>query len=209
RVLGGPVIDVRHRDLLFASTGEGLGANLLRGENWRAGIALTYDLGRRAASYERHLHGLGNINPTPEVKLFADYVISREFPLVLRADIRRNLGGSDGWIGDLGAYMPLPGSHERFFWFAGPSLTLADSRYMSQWYGVGVAQAARSGLRRSDADAGLRSAGAGVTAIWHFDEHWALVADGAVQRLLGSAADSPITERKTGGAFFLAFHHRF
>jgi len=46
---GGPVINVRYRDLAFFSVGEGLGVNFLRGENYRAGVALGYDLGRRDA----------------------------------------------------------------------------------------------------------------------------------------------------------------
>jgi hypothetical protein len=48
RELLGPVIDVRYRDLAFASVGEGLGVNILRGQNYRAGIAIGYDLGRIA-----------------------------------------------------------------------------------------------------------------------------------------------------------------
>lgn len=209
RLVGGPMIDIRYRDLFFASVGEGIGVNLLRGGNWRAGIALTYDFGRHVGSYESHLRGLGNINPAPEAKLFADYVISKEFPLVLRADLRRSLGGSDGWIGDIGAYMPLPGSAERFYWFAGPSLTFADARYMSEWFGVGQAQSARSGFRRFDAGTGIRSASLGVSAVWFFREHWYASADGAYQRLLGSAADSPITERKDNGVLFLTLGYLF
>ena len=38
RVMGGPTVDIRYRDLFFLSTGEGLGANVLRGPNWRGGI---------------------------------------------------------------------------------------------------------------------------------------------------------------------------
>lgn len=209
RIVGGPTFDVRYRDLAFASVGEGIGVNVLRGPNWRAGIALSYDLGRRAASYETHLHGLGNINPAVEAKLFADYVISKEFPLVLRVDIRRGLGGANGWIGDIGAYMPLPGSSEKFFWFAGPSLTFADDRYMSHWFGISPVQAARSGYRRFNAGAGLKAATAGVSAFWFLDQHWFLAADAAFERLLGDAADSPITERKNNGVAFLSVHYRF
>ena len=34
--LVGPSIDIRYRDRFFFSTGEGLGANVLTGPNWRA-----------------------------------------------------------------------------------------------------------------------------------------------------------------------------
>jgi len=32
----GPVIDVRYQDLAFASVGEGIGVNVIRGDNYRA-----------------------------------------------------------------------------------------------------------------------------------------------------------------------------
>ncbi|POM18511.1 hypothetical protein CSX04_06817 [Burkholderia cepacia] len=50
RVMGGPNLDIRYRDLFFLSTGEGLGANVLRGPNWRVSLSVGYDLGRRSAT---------------------------------------------------------------------------------------------------------------------------------------------------------------
>jgi outer membrane scaffolding protein for murein synthesis (MipA/OmpV family) len=209
QLVGGPSIDIRYRDLFFVSTGEGVGVNVLRGPNWRAGLAISYDLGRRAADDPGHLSGLGNINPAPEAKLFADYVVSKEFPLVLRADIRRTLGGSDGWIADLGAYMPLPGSSEKFFWFAGPNLTFADSRYMNRWFGVSPTQAAASGYPVYRANAGLKSAGAGVSAVWFFRKHWFMTADVAFEQLVDSAARSPISQVSTNGVFDFSLNYQF
>ncbi|MGF6776705.1 MipA/OmpV family protein [Paraburkholderia sp. GAS334] len=207
--LVGPAIDVRYRDLFFLSTGEGLGVNLVSTTHWRAGLAITYDLGRRAEDNSGHLDGMGNINPAPEAKLFAEYAVSKTFPLVIRADIRRNLGGSDGWIGDLGAYMPLPGSSEKFFWFAGPNLVFADSRYMQTWYGVSSLQSARSGYPRYDASAGLKSVGFGVSAIWFFQKHWFVTGDAGIQQLVGDAARSPITQKASNAVFDFSFNYQF
>nr|WP_111520369.1 MULTISPECIES: MipA/OmpV family protein [Cupriavidus] len=207
-VIGGPSIDIRYRDLAFASIGEGLGVNLLRGRNWRAGIALTYNLGRRGQEDSPHLDGMGNINPAPEGKLFAEYAVSKEFPLVLRIDARRSLGGSDGWVGDIGAYMPLPGSSEKFFWFAGPTVTLADSRYMNAWYGVSAAQA-RAGRPQYHARGGIKSYGFGVTSVWYFAKHWFASSDVAVSQLAGDAADSPITRKRTNAVFDLSVNYEF
>lgn len=207
--LVGPSIDVRYRGLFFLSTGEGVGVNLLRTTHWRAGMAITYDLGRRAADDSSHLSGLGNINPSPEAKLFAEYAVSKEFPLVIRADIRRNLGGTAGWIGDLGAYMPLPGSSEKFFWFAGPNVVFADGRYMQKWFGVSDTQALQSGYPRFNASAGIKSAGFGVSAIWFFQKHWFLTTDAGVQQLLGDAARSPITQKATNAVFDFSLNYQF
>ncbi|SEK13375.1 Outer membrane scaffolding protein for murein synthesis, MipA/OmpV family [Paraburkholderia diazotrophica] len=207
--LVGPSVDIRYKDLAFLSTGEGVGVNVLQGNNWRVSIAAVYDLGRRAHDDPSRLDGLGNINPAPEVKLAGEYVISKEFPLVFRGTVTRSFGGSNGWVADLGAYMPLPGSSENFFWFAGPSVTFADSKYMNSWFGVNAAQAAASQYARYDASAGLKSAGFGVTLIWFVDKHWFVTADGAIKRLLGSAAGSPITQSKTNGVCDVSINYQF
>jgi len=43
RTVPSPAFDIRYKDLLFLSDGDGLGVNLLRGETYRAGVALGYD----------------------------------------------------------------------------------------------------------------------------------------------------------------------
>jgi outer membrane scaffolding protein for murein synthesis (MipA/OmpV family) len=205
----GPNIDIRYRDIAFLSVGEGLGVNVLRGENYRAGIALGYDLGRRVNEYPSHLSGLGNIPAAPALKLFAAYAISKEFPLVIRADIRRILGASDGFLGDLGAYIPLPGSSQTFVMFAGPSVTVANDNYMERTFGVDLPQSLRSGFPVYKAHAGVKAAGFGLNATWLVTDHWLFDATTAMSRLFDSAANSPITQRKTEGTVALTVAYRF
>jgi len=207
--LAGPTVDIRYRDRFFLSTGEGIGMNVLTGPNWRIGLAAGYDLGRRAADDLGHLSGMGNINPAPSLRLIGQYAISKSFPLVLTADVRRSFGGDNGWIGDLGAYMPMPGSSETFAWFAGPTMTIADSRYMNSWFGVNAQQAARSGYRQYDASAGIRSVGFGVSANLTLKKHWIVSADGAFQQLVGAAAHSPITQSRASGVFDVSVIYEF
>lgn len=208
-MLVGPSIDIRYKDLLFASTGEGVGINVLQGPNWRVSVAGVYDLGRRAHDDPSRLNGLGNINPAPEMKIAGEYVISKDFPLVLRAAFTRSFGGSNGWSADFGTYMPLPGSNDRFYWFAGPSVTLADSTYMQSWFGVTPQQAVDSGYRPYSPGAGLKSAGFGITMIYFVNKHWFVSADGALRRLLGSAAQSPVIQSKTNGVCDISINYQF
>lgn len=205
----GPAIDIRYRDIAFASVGEGIGVNLLRGDNYRAGIALAYDLGRRVSQYPSRLEGLGNIEPAPVVKFFASYAVSKAVPLVIRTDVRRVVGGADGWIGDLGAYMPLPGSSRKFVMFAGPSVTVGAGDYMQHVFGVDALQAERSAYPRYNASAGLEAAGFGFSMTWFFRKHWLLNVDTAVDRLLGSAANSPIIQEKNQGIVALSIAYRW
>jgi outer membrane scaffolding protein for murein synthesis (MipA/OmpV family) len=152
---------------------------------------------------------MGNINAAPSAHLFGEYVVSKSFPLVIRADLRRDIGGDNGWVGDLGAYMPMPGSSRTFTWFAGPTVTFADSRYMDTWFGVNAAQAARSGFAPYHPSAGIRSAGFGIAATWMPAKHWYVTGNVAYQQLLGSAARSPITQTAGSEVFDLSVAYEF
>jgi outer membrane scaffolding protein for murein synthesis (MipA/OmpV family) len=215
RTLAGPVIDIRYRDIYFASVGEGIGLNFIRGENYRIGVAAGYDLGRRESDDLNHLKGLGNIEVAPVFKLFGSYVVSKQFPLVMRADVRRIVGGADGWVGDVEAYLPLPGSSQKLVMFAGPSVTFADHRHMQTAFGVDESQAKASGYPMFAAHGGMNAAGFGFSATRFLGAHWLVNANLAVNHLLGSARDSPFTHERqklngpaalalTGGALALS-----
>ncbi|MGH8150542.1 MAG: MipA/OmpV family protein, partial [Steroidobacteraceae bacterium] len=177
RVEGGPVLNIRYRDIAFVSVGEGIGVNLIHARHFRAGVAVGYDLGRRISSDYPHLHGLGDIPPAAVPKVFAEWALSRYFPLILRADIRRVMRGGDGYIGDVDAYMPLPGSSRRFVMFAGPTYTFADRRHMQELFGVSPAQAQSSGYPVFMAHGGSAAEGIGFSATLFITAHWLLNVD--------------------------------
>lgn len=197
RTSAGPLINIRYKDFAFASVGEGLGFNLLHGDHYRGGLALTYDLGRLESNDISHLHGLGDINRAPALKAFVSYAVSKGFPMVVRADVRQIIGGADGMLADIDAYMPLPGSSRHLIMFAGPSFTYADHRYMQKEFGVTTTQSIASGYPVYDAHAGSNAMGFGFSATGFITEHWLVNLDAAVNRLLGSAAYSPITQKTT------------
>jgi outer membrane scaffolding protein for murein synthesis (MipA/OmpV family) len=209
RVVLGPVIDVRYRDAAFASVGEGLGYNVLHSENFRLGIALGYDLGRRADDDLTHLKGMGNISSAPVAKLFGSYVLSKSFPLVLRVDVRQFVGGANGVVGDVNLYMPLPGSSENLVMFAGPSVTLADRLYMQTKFGVSPDQALASGYPDYRAHGGFNSAGFGVSITRFIGKRWLIDSSLAANRLLGSADESPITQTRVQGVVALSFAYKW
>ena len=195
RVQAGPVIDIRYRTLAFISIGEGIGVNFLRGPKYRVGVAIGYDLGRPVSDYYSHLHGIGDIPPAPVAKLFGEYVVAKKFPLVLRADVRQFIGGADGAVGDLEAYLPLPGSSKKFAMFAGPSITFADHLYLQKEFGVTRTQAFASGYPEFDVHPGENAEGVGFSATDFLTERWLLNLGAAIDRLRGSARDSPITQK--------------
>lgn len=194
RVLGGPVINIRYRDIAFLSLGEGLGYNFLRGDHYRVGVALGYDLGRKESDDYSRLRGLGNIGLAPTVKLFGSYVVSKAFPMVIQADVRQIIGGADGALGDLEAYLPLPGSSKKFVMFLGPSITWADHRYLQRDFGVTQTQSLASGLPIFNVHSGTNSVGLGFSATKFLTKHWIINIDGAISELRGSSSESPVTE---------------
>lgn len=205
----GPVVDVRYKDIAFASTGEGIGVNLFSFSHVRVGAAITYDLGRPVGSYASWLKGLPTVRPAAETKFFADWALARSFPLDLRIDVRKQFGATHGWIGDVGLYTPLPGSSKHFAWFAGPSMTVANARYMQGYFGVSDYQSLVSRFRPYDARSGLKSIGGGFTAAWLPTPHWIFNCSAAADRLMGSAAESPITQDKVEGVFSTSVMYKF
>lgn len=188
------LLDVRYRDIFFVSSGEGVGVNLLHGKFYRAGVALAYDPGREHNAATR-LHGTGNIDPAPEPKIFAQYAI---LPVVFTFDLRYRATGQHGFVGDLGVYMPVVGD-KKVQVFMGPSVTFADEDYMNAYFGVTPNHAApHSQFPTFHAHGGLKNANFGVTALYHFTDHWFVDIDAGIERLLGSAADSPLIQTKWG-----------
>jgi outer membrane scaffolding protein for murein synthesis (MipA/OmpV family) len=205
----GPVIDIRYKDIAFASVGEGLGVNIWHGDMSRAGIAIGYDLGRPVSDDYRHLHGLGDIEPAPVIKLFGSLVVSKKFPLILRADVRRIIGGAGGVLGDLEAFMPLPGSSRTFIMFAGPSLTFSNRQYSQKVFGVSATQAADSAYRVYNAHGGGQAFGLGFSATRFLTPHWLINTDMAWNQLLGSSSDSSITQSHVQGVLELSSEYRW
>jgi len=192
RLWPAPDIDVRYKDIAFLSLGDGIGVNLLRGDNYRAGLALAWDMGRQHNLATR-LSGTGNVDPTPQARAFAEVAV---LPVIISADLRQSLIGSQGLTFELGTYMPVYGS-EQLVVFLGPSVTVADTRYMQAYFGISPQHAApHSIFQPYNAQGGLKSVNFGAVTVYHFRPQWFIDADLGVERLLGSAANSPIVQDK-------------
>lgn len=210
RVQGGPVININYRDIAYISTGDGIGYNMLRGDHYQVGIALAYDLGRNEQQDLNNLRGLGDIGAAPVAKLYGTWVLARKFPLILRADARQFAGGAQGAIGDVGVYMPLPGSSRTFVMFAGPSISFATHHYLQTLYGVTASQAVASGHPPYDlAHAGTSSVGVGFSATKFITRHWLVNMDAAISQIRGSAAESPLIEQRTQRVLALSLNYEW
>jgi outer membrane scaffolding protein for murein synthesis (MipA/OmpV family) len=210
RVEGGPVINIHYRDIAFLSSGEGLGFNFLHGDHYQVGLAVAYDRGRQEKLDYANLRGMGDISAAPVAKLYASWVLSRKFPMILRVDARQFVGGAQGAVGDAGVYIPLPGSSKTFVMFAGPSITLADNHYLQTVYGVTPAQSAASGHPIYEIPhAGTSAAGVGFSATKFLTDHLLFNLDGALSQIRGSPAHSPLVERRTERVLALSMDYNW
>jgi len=162
------------------------------------GVAMAYDFGRKERDDYSNLRGMGNIGAAPVAKVYGSWVLSKKFPLILRADARQFIGGAEGAVGDIGVYMPLPGSSKTFVMFAGPSMTFATDHYLQTLYGVTPQQALASGHSIYEIPhAGTSAAGVGFSATKFITQHWLLNMDAAINQIRGSPAHSPLVETRT------------
>jgi outer membrane scaffolding protein for murein synthesis (MipA/OmpV family) len=83
---------------------------------------------------------------------------------------------------------------QKFFLNFDAQTTFVDKKYMRAIFGVTPVEAARSGLAAYRPDAGIRDAGAGVTAGYQFNQRWGLIARAGANHYLGDAKDSPIVD---------------
>jgi outer membrane protein len=135
------------------------------------------------------LEGLGDVDAAFEFGATAAYRYEmwRGF-----ATVRHGFGGHHGIVGKLGVdavVEPTP----RLSVSAGPRLHFADSDYLDTYLGVTAAQSAASGLSEFDPDGGLKGVGVEAEARFALTPRWSIVGSAGYERLVGDAADSPIT----------------
>jgi outer membrane scaffolding protein for murein synthesis (MipA/OmpV family) len=168
-------------------------------------FAAGYDLGRRVSDDENHLHGLPDIPRAAVFKAFGSYVVSRDFPLAVRGNVRQSVGrGPDGMIGDVGACMPIPGSSEHFVLFVGPSVTIASRKYLDKRFGVTASQSLTSGFADYRPRAGVTAAGFGMSSTAFITDRLMLNTDAAMDWLLHDARGSPLIQRSAQPALAIS-----
>lgn len=174
----------------------GLAAELARRGKLRFSVGLRYEQGRAAAD-SAELAGMGDIRSTVRARWSARWDPSPEWRLAagISSDL---LGRGGGVVSDIGITRRWALGRGESFSLSG-QLGIAGRRYMQNWHGVTAAQSASSGLPAFDAAAGPRDLQ--VSAVWRTEfeavgQPFAAFLGAGHSRLLGSAADSPLTRRR-------------
>jgi MipA family protein len=204
-----PIIAVRRVDAhepVFAVE-EGGGFPILRAGRFIIGPDINIDGGRKDENVGAPL---GEIGRSVELGLGASVFLAPN--LRLHGEARKGIGGHGGILGSVGAdLIAQPTGHMRIS--LGPRLRLGDARFMRAFYGVTAEQAANTGLPQHEVDGGIRSVGAVVGARQLLGRGWSLHAFGRHDRLVGTAANSPIvttygSRHQWGGGLGLSYSFR-
>jgi outer membrane scaffolding protein for murein synthesis (MipA/OmpV family) len=162
----------------------------------KAGVSVNYSLGR-GPKQSGLLYGLPEISSAAVVSGFLTYDFR---PFSVGIDVNNRLGSDGGVTVALGGdytIQPL----RRLQVSLGPKVILADRQYEKTFFGVSGSSAARATalgnpMQAYDATAGVENVELSVNARYTITERWFATVHVGLSELVGSAADSPLTQRK-------------
>jgi MipA family protein len=218
KVLPLPFFAINYRDIVFASTRDGLGVNLLNAYGFKAGPILKVGMGRQRSDDKTYLRGLTDVDATLEGGAFLSYTLDPYF--TTKVELRKGLaslgGGSrnnvlrgiginqkseahEGVVADFSADFKLPTMFDnRLFFSAGPRLSYYDKDYAQSYFGVTANEARVSRFATYVPKAGLGKIGAGASALYRISDNTSLVLFGDYGRLTGNVGKSPIVRGSSG-----------
>lgn len=160
--------------------GDGMGLSLYPSFAYR---------GARKAADTPALTGLADVDRTVELGLGAAYATPG---FKVFGEVRKGIGGHDGYVGEIGVDMVSHPSASLTL-SAGPRASFASGDYMQTYFGVTAAESIASGLPQYNARAGFKSVGVEASARYDVTTNWAVESSAGYNRLIGDAADSPVT----------------
>ena len=184
----------------------GLGVDVVRNESLRLNLALRFDGGRGEATSEA-LKGLGDIKPTIRTRLQASVKLQGPW----RAGASWSLDALHRGGGDYG---DISGGWDkaiapRTLLGVGSSLSFGARRYMQSYFGITPEQAARTSYAVFTPSAGVRDISAYANLRHDIGKEWTVLSGASTTRLLGQAAQSPLTGRTTSWGVSAGFARRF
>jgi MipA family protein len=173
---------------MFRSPRDGASFGLFDIDGFRAGPVARFTPARTARGYSE-LNGLGNVKFAIEFGGFAEYFPTDWFRA--RVEVREGFLGHQGVTADFSTDVIVP-LLERFSVSGGPRFTLEDTKATSPYFGVNSTQSIASGLPVYEATGGMHSVGAGTQLRYQIGPQWEAHSYIEYDRLVGSAATSPI-----------------
>lgn len=156
-------------------------------------------IGDRTADDSPELAGLEDIDTAVELGFGLKF---QQTNWMAFGEVRKGVTGHSGITGTVGAdliYRP----NDRWLITAGPRVNFGDSEFSSTYFGVQADSS--SSFATYDATGGALGAGLEVSGTYFIDDKWALEGAVSYEKLLGDAADSPITQSGSEDQWRLRF----
>lgn len=188
-----PIVDVRYQDV-WRLNGTTFTYNAYSEKGFETGPLMNLRFGRDDES-NKALNGLGDIKTTVEVGAFARYSTKM---MLLSADVRQALGAGQGLSIRATAGHAIFRAGD-FVMGAGIRAKWYSKKAMQTNYGISAEQAANSakGFEAFEVGAGMSEVSLNLLGAYRVNEHARLMSLVSFGKLLGDAANSPIT----GGGF--------
>lgn len=205
-----PYIEANFANGIFVSTVDGIGYRFLEHPS---GFSMAVSLGPSRSRREEdgeddghnRLRGMGNVNVKPQANLFLNYDTG---PFHASVGLHQTLNARRGTEVDvLGSYDLLADRNNLIRATAG--FSYANRSLMQTFFGVNETQAANTGYAVYTPSAGIAGTGVGVSWRHAFNREWVGTVGATVINLRGSAADSPLTEKRTNAAIGMSIGYRF
>jgi outer membrane protein len=174
------------KEFEFEAPDESFGFGLLDLGRLKIGPALNLERSRRPSRFPVPVE---KVPTTVEAGAFVQLYLAD--PLRIRGELRKGLGGHDGWISQVSADF-IARRGDDYVFSIGPRLTWADKDYQRAYFGVTPALTAASGLATFTPGSGTRGVGAATSLSYQFTPKFGIQAYGRYERLIGDAADSPL-----------------
>eukprot|EP01132_Coremiostelium_polycephalum_P008739 gene8739-10740_t len=147
----------------------------------------------RSHSDDRGFVGLRHVSWTVDGGVFAQFWPIQD-RLRVRAEVRQAFNNSEGLVADLSA--DVFQRYNKFLFSVGPRLSLADSTYMRNTFGVTEEESHNNHrVEPYTPGGGVKSYGVVAATTYSFSDAWSVQVFGRYDRLAGDAEDSPIVPK--------------
>jgi outer membrane protein len=183
-----------HPETFVQVLGPRLRSNFLPSDHWRLGLAGQF-IRERDDVENNQVDDLQKVDPSVMLGVIGgyDFFADPQQDLVLEVEARQDVANDNGFLGTLRG---LYGSRLSPSWHVSGqvSTTWASEDYMSSYFGIDAADAARSGLDQFNADEGFKDVTFGGTLTYRVLERLSVSGLATYTRLLGDAEDSPVVD---------------
>lgn len=184
----------------------GLGIDLASSDTFDVSLGLRSDSGRNESGSPA-LAGMGDVKRTLRGRIGMTWRFAPDWQLAggWTVDAFNRGGGNLGEIKLQHDWPLMP----RLSLSSAVSVAMAGDRYMQTYFGVTAEQAARSGYREYSPGLGFRDFSAYTSIKAEVGEHWVFIGGPGWTRMLGPAARSPLTQRRSAWSMSAGVGYRF